>query len=257
MTDKYTRLVQAVRRHRRIPPGMEAAPTLTITYIGTGQRLEIADAESPMSKTMGYRWSRRRIAEVKMQDRRRETSAVGLADASLGQLAAGCRSGVTGAWEQLLDRYERLVFAVAFGEGLSADDAADVTQATFEALLKQLDRIRDDEMIVSWLTTVARRQAWRVRSDRIRHVPDDTAATAEDGKVDPISDHSDAMWIYHGLSQLDPRCRDLLTALYFDPRGPSYAEVATRLGKPVGSIGPTRARCLNRLRDILGEVDWQ
>ncbi len=176
---------------------------------------------------------------------------------SIAALTSACRAGDAEAWEQLLDRYERLVYAVARREGLSAEDAADVTQTTFEALLGQLDRIRDDEQIASWLMTVARRQTWRVRNERRRQVPDsDVAGEPHPTTIDPIADHSTHLWIYDGLTKLDRRCRDLLTALYFDPEGPSYEQVAARLGRPLGSIGPTRARCLVRLRAILGEVRW-
>lgn len=177
--------------------------------------------------------------------------------ASPSELLAACRDGDVEAWDEVVDRYERLVFAVAAREGLSTDDAADVTQTTFEALLAQLDRIRDDAQIASWLMTVARRQAWRVRTDRSRWVPDETTTADEAGPgEDPVADHHTLLWVYQGLAELDRPCRRLLTALYFDPGTPSYAEVAAWLGRPVGSIGPTRARCLRRLRDILGEVNW-
>jgi len=171
-------------------------------------------------------------------------------------LLDACRRGDTEAWDAVLDRYERLVYAIACREGLSKEDAADVTQTTFEALLAQLDRIRDDTQISSWLMTVARRQAWRVRNDRNRHLPvEATTFDNPENSTDPVADHHVALWVYGGLSELDPRCRDLITALYFDPGTPSYAEVASRLGRPVGSIGPTRARCLKRLRGILEEGD--
>jgi len=173
-------------------------------------------------------------------------------------LLDACRRGDPAAWDAVLDRYERLVYAIASREGLSTEDAADVTQTTFEALLAQLDRIRDDTQIASWLMTVARRQAWRVRNDRNRQMPDE-ATTVDDsvGTTDPLADHHTTLWVYEGLSELDSPCRDLITALYFDPGTPSYAEVASRLGRPVGSIGPTRARCLQRLRIILQEDDEQ
>jgi RNA polymerase sigma factor (sigma-70 family) len=178
-------------------------------------------------------------------------------EASVADLVAACRDGDDRAWDQLLDRFERLVYAVAVREGLSGEDAADVTQTTFEALLAHLDRIRDDTQIASWLMTVARRQTWRVRNERNRLLPDEetTIEGADDDGTDPVADHADALWVYDGLSELGSPCRDLITALYFDPGTPSYAEVASRLGRPVGSIGPTRARCLKRLRDILGEVN--
>ena len=173
-------------------------------------------------------------------------------------LLDACRRGDTEAWDAVLDRFERLVYAIACREGLSREDAADVTQTTFEALLAQLDRIRDDSQVSSWLMTVARRQAWRVRNDRKRFLTDEavTLDSSEDS-TDPVAEHDTTLWVYEGLSELDPRCRDLITALYFDPGTPSYAEVASRLGRPVGSIGPTRARCLQRLRGILEETDQQ
>lgn len=171
-------------------------------------------------------------------------------------LIDACRRGDTDAWDHILDRYERLVYAIASREGLSNEDAADVTQTTFEALLAQLDRIRDDRKISSWLMTVARRQAWKVRNDRNRHFADEaTTLDSNETTNDPVDDHHTALWVYDGLSELDPRCRDLIAALYFDPGTPSYAEVASRLGRPVGSIGPTRARCLQRLKGILEGAD--
>lgn len=178
-------------------------------------------------------------------------------EASVVDLLAACREGDHLSWDLLLDRFERLVYAVALREGLSGEDAADVTQTTFEALLAHLDRIRDDSQIASWLMTVARRQAWRVRNDRNRLLPDEeTTLEGLEDSTDPVADHDTAMWVYEGLSGLGSPCRDLITALYFDPATPSYAEVASRMGRPVGSIGPTRARCLKRLRDLLGEVAW-
>jgi len=175
------------------------------------------------------------------------------------ELVSACRSGDSEAWDCLIDRYHNLVFAIAVREGLSTEDAADLTQSTFEALLAQLDSLRDDSRIASWLMTVARRQAWRVRSRRNRHadVPDEVVLHHDETSTeDPGDEVANTVWVYDGLSQLDDPCRSLITALYFDPRSPSYAEIAARLRRPVGSIGPSRARCLQRLRTILGEVTW-
>ena len=81
-----------------------------------------------------------------------------------GELLNRCRARDAAAWNQLVGRYERLVYSVALRNGLDADDAADVTQNTFVNLLDAMDRIRDEERLASWLMTVARRQAWRVRT---------------------------------------------------------------------------------------------
>lgn len=175
------------------------------------------------------------------------------------QLLEACRSGDAEAWEQLVDKYHNLVFAIALGEGLSTEDAADLTQSTFEALLSQLDRIRDDSRIASWLMTVARRQAWRVRNrkNRVGVLPDESSADPDQlSSEDSADEVVKVLWVYEGLSKLDSPCRRLLTALYFDPASPSYAEIAAELCRPVGSIGPCRARCLARLRAILGEATF-
>lgn len=178
-------------------------------------------------------------------------------ETSLGDLTAGVQAGSAAAWNEVLNRFERLVFSVAYREGLSVEDSADVTQTAFEELLKQLDQIRDEQRISWWLITVARRQAWRVKAERRRQVPDDMVVQFVDqDATDPITDHMTLLWTMDGLSQLDRRCRDLLISLYFDPGQPSYAEVAARMERPVGSIGPTRARCLQRLRSILGDDGW-
>ena len=117
------------------------------------------------------------------------------------------------AWQKLLDKYERIVFSVPRRYGLSVDDAADVTQLTFTILVENMDKLPEDSRLGGWLTTVARRHTWN-----------------------------------QGLSKLGELCRNLLFALYLDPEQPSYAQVATRLNMAVGSVGPTRIRCLERLR---------
>lgn len=176
-------------------------------------------------------------------------------------LLEGCRRGDAGAWGDLLAAYERLVFSIPRSYGLDVDDASDVSQQTFAALLTGLGSLDDDERVLSWLGTVARRKTWRVierrRRDR-QHVSSlDAAAAAGDPFSDP-ADPADQFetftvrsWLGDGLLALDARCRELLTALYLDSDEPSYARVAQRMGLAVGSIGPSRARCLGRLRALL------
>ena len=161
-----------------------------------------------------------------------------------------CQDGDAHAWEMLVARYERLIFSVALRTGLTREDAADVTQTTFVALLESITRLRDDERVSYWLMTVARRQAWRVRRRRDRESPwcDDAAE-----RVDPIGDWERITDVYTALRRLGQPCRDLLHALYFDPAAPSYAAIAERLGRAVGGLGPMRARCLRRMRTLLGE----
>jgi RNA polymerase sigma factor (sigma-70 family) len=173
-------------------------------------------------------------------------------------LILDCRNGDLGAWQRLLDRYERLVFSVPRRYGLSREDAADITQLTFTILFQSMDSLSEDSTLGAWLTTVARRHTWR-RLDRKRREEagwygssSEMISLADTGTED-VERWELTEWLNYGLSLIGKPCRDLLSALYLDPKQPSYAEVAARLGMAVGSVGPTRIRCLKRLRRVLGE----
>lgn len=159
-----------------------------------------------------------------------------------------CRRRDAEAWNLLVARYERLVYTVALRNGLNAEDAADVTQSAFVALVDSLDRIRDDEKLASWLMTVARRQAWRTRNLSRRTTSLEVAAEATS---DPFADWATVAALHDALATLGGTCRELLLALYFDQDAPSYAEIARRFGRSIGGIGPLRGRCLDKLREIL------
>lgn len=166
-----------------------------------------------------------------------------------------CRRGDAAAWTMLVRRYERLVYSVALRNGLDREDAADVTQVTFTALLESIDDLVRSERLGSWLMTVARRTAWRhlrgVARERERarllQVPQEVAR-------DVLEDVERAELLHGALGQIAEPCRALLVALYLDPDEPSYAEVAARTGRAVGTIGPARARCLRRLRQVMGDT---
>jgi RNA polymerase sigma factor (sigma-70 family) len=171
-----------------------------------------------------------------------------------------CRRGSVGAWHQVLNKYERLVFSIPLRYGLSRDDAADVAQFTFTALVQNMDKLAEDSRLGAWLSTVARRNTWRLLERNRREIASEHlegASLAENvvalGKSDADSiEHWELTdWLDGGLSQLGEKCRKILTALYFQPELASYAEVAEHLGMPLGSIGPTRARCLKGLKRVL------
>lgn len=177
------------------------------------------------------------------------------------KLIIACRRGDERAWETLIDRYERLVFSIARRHGLSTEDAADVTQKVFIILLQSLDLLPEDVNLGGWLTTVTRRHTWRAMARLSRELPGEKEDIAESAILlsrqisDPVDRWEVLQAVYEALNRLDERCRQLLLALYFDPREPSYAEIARRLKMPVGSIGPTRARCLAKLKALLEEED--
>jgi len=168
-------------------------------------------------------------------------------------LLARCRLGEGAAWDELIGRYEWLVFGVARRNGLSRDDAADVTQTTFLALLEGLDSVRTEERLASWLMTVSRRQSWAVRNRTSRESPEAAEIADRDDVHDPLERWEELTVLHDALDNLGSPCRDVLLALYFDPAEPSYRDIAERLGYQIGGIGPMRARCLRRLRNDLGE----
>ena len=181
----------------------------------------------------------------------------GAASTSDRDLIRACRKGRVGAWRRLLDKYERIVFSVPRKYGLSAEDAADITQLTFTILVQSIDDLPEDSRLGGWLTTIARRHTWRLLERNRRQVIDRFAEVDE--STPPVPEGGDVEnwelteWLNHGLSRVSGPCRDLLYALYLDPEQPSYVQVAERLGMATGSVGPTRARCLKRLREVLDE----
>jgi RNA polymerase sigma factor (sigma-70 family) len=174
----------------------------------------------------------------------------------LTALVAAAVAGDQKAWEGLLQRFTALVWSVARAYGLNDADAADVSQTAWLRLVEQLHRIRDPERVGAWLATTTRHEALRTLrlSGRQLPVADDAAPEPPDAAVAGpeavvlASERSELLW--RALSALPPRCQRLLRILMSDPP-PSYHEVAAALGIPIGSIGPTRGRCLDQLRRIV------
>jgi RNA polymerase sigma factor (sigma-70 family) len=175
------------------------------------------------------------------------------------ELLRRCREGDDDAWEQVLEKYQRLIYSIPLNFGLGSEDAADIFQQTFMSLVEHLERLRPDSNLGAWLATVARRHALhRLRKRKREQLgADGDIGESEEYQASAAVDASlrfeQVQIIDEGLNQIGRRCRDLLLALYFDPRQPSYEEIAERLNIAVGSIGPTRGRCLERLREILSE----
>lgn len=169
-------------------------------------------------------------------------------------LIQACRRGDPLAWEQIIAKYQRLVYSVALNLGLTNDDASDIVQITFGILLQSLHSFDENVRLGGWLITVARRHTWRLRQRyqrEIAHDPDDLIEQAPHDSHNPFQQWDTLEWLNDGLNLLDPRCRELLMLLYFAKEPLPYSDVAQRLNMPVGSIGPNRARCLARLKQHL------
>jgi RNA polymerase sigma factor (sigma-70 family) len=159
------------------------------------------------------------------------------------------------AWERLYGQYARLVWAMTRDFKLTESDAADAAQATWLRLLEHIDRLEDPARISSWLAATARRECLRVLAARKKFVlvHDDNAlgTVRQEPEIDErlLADERNQA-VRDALSRLPRQWQRMLELLMADPPA-SYAEISDQLGLPVGSIGPTRGRCLERLRGML------
>ena len=180
-------------------------------------------------------------------------------DASALDVAALVRRAAEGdhwAWERLVDQYARLIWAMTRDFKLVESDAADVFQATWLRLLEHIDRLEQPARVGSWLAATARNECLRSVAARkkVMLVHDDVTlkgGVAHEPEIDEgLLREERAQDVRDALSRLPLRWRRLVEMLMADPPV-SYTEISDQLGLPVGSIGPTRGRCLERLRVLL------
>jgi RNA polymerase sigma factor (sigma-70 family) len=178
-------------------------------------------------------------------------------------LILACRQGDENAWNVLVNRFQRLIYTIPRRAGLDEDHAAEVFQSTFAKLLENLDRIRQPECIQAWLVTTARRETLqlirRQSTEQSVIYTDDpegthTPETIPDDRPLP-SEELERLEEQHivrmAIQNMDARCRCLLELLYYRSDPASYSDIAAALDMPEGSLGPTRARCLEKLRRLL------
>lgn len=183
-------------------------------------------------------------------------AATGATDAELVALAA---TGDQYAWDELVGRHGKRVWAVARAHRLSTADGEDVFQVTFLRLVTHLHTIRDPSRVGAWLATTARHECLRILRRAGRTVPsgDDEVLDSPDPLLPAVDarlltdERQVALW--EAIGRLSAPCQRLLRVLMADPE-PTYEEVSRALDMPIGSIGPTRGRCLNHLRRELGGI---
>ena len=160
------------------------------------------------------------------------------------------------AWERLVNQYARLIWAMTRDFKLAESDAADVAQVTWLRLLEHIDRLEHPARVGSWLAATARNECLRTLAVRKKVVPvhDDAAlqdAAAHQPEIDErLLAHERDQAVRTALGRLPLQWQRLVEMLMADPPA-SYAEISDQLGLPIGSIGPTRGRCLARLRVLL------
>jgi RNA polymerase sigma factor (sigma-70 family) len=181
-----------------------------------------------------------------------------VAQSSVADLVKAASVGDMPAWEGLVERFAGLVWGIARSHRLGDADAADVSQTVWLRLVEHLPELREPAAVGGWLATTTRHESLRVLRRSGRETPaDDLPALTESPDTDPTpeelvvrTESNAALW--QALETLSVRCRTLLRALATWPDA-NYAEVSAALDMPIGSIGPTRARCLVHLRRALVE----
>ncbi|WP_051451114.1 RNA polymerase sigma factor [Actinospica robiniae] len=172
-------------------------------------------------------------------------------DPSNAELLSAAAGGDQDAWNTLVARYGRLVWSVARSFRLSPADTADLSQTAWLRLVENLGSITESERLGAWLATTTRREAIRLLRRRNREIPADEqeeqSDEGADGPEERILVDDEYRQLRAAMAQLPERCRTLLRVLAADS-GASYAQLSAAMGLPIGSIGPTRARCLEKLR---------
>jgi RNA polymerase sigma factor (sigma-70 family) len=177
--------------------------------------------------------------------------------ARMADLLSAARAGSEDALGQIVNELSPLLWQVARSAGLSQGDAEDVLQTVWMRLITHLDGIHDAGALTGWLVTTTKREAWRVRAAGRKQLPADQDVFADLPDKGPgseeqviVEDQRRELWAAIGM--LSRRCQELLRIMAFAPRS-DYATVAAALGMRVGSIGPTRGRCLAKLRALLAD----
>ncbi len=165
------------------------------------------------------------------------------------------RAGDEGAMHELVGTLTPVLWHVVRAYGLDRNSADDVVQTTWLTLVRSGASIRDERAVLRWLTVAARREAWRVaQAARRTRASDDEVLeavlpAADSAEVEAVlDDEQRRLWRF--VHELSDRCQRLLRVVAFSER-PDYAGIADALQMPVGSIGPTRARCLTKLRTLI------
>jgi len=197
------------------------------------------------------------------QEKSSDTFPATSLDRSDAELIRDCRAGSQAAWDELVTRYQRLIYAIPRRAGLTDEQAADVFQEVFLTLFEKIDDIQQPERIRSWIVTTAKFKTWAtVRSSKGLYSPESEEEMEQEmaklADKTPLADEmlielEQQHLIRTALKQLEERCQKILSMLYLSAATATYSEVAAVIGVGETSISPLRSRCLKKLEKLLGK----
>jgi RNA polymerase sigma factor (sigma-70 family) len=171
-------------------------------------------------------------------------------------LVEGCLHGEPEAWSALVDKYKNLIFSIPVKQGFSADEAADIFQTVCLILISELPRLREPRALPAWLIQTTAHKCFRWKNEGQRYV--DMSAREEMLPGEPskipealVAELEREQILRNAVAELSQDCRRMVELLFYWAPSPSYDDIATALQIPKGSIGPTRMRCLEKLKRSL------
>ena len=177
------------------------------------------------------------------------------------RLVKECLRGNEEAWSRLIDKYKRLIFSIPVKYGFSTDDAAEIFQAVCVELLSELPKLRQPKALPKWIMQVAAHKCFHHKRQMQRTEARDPADESFDTSIPAhaegiLREAEDEQTLRNAISDLPPRCRQLIQMLFFEEPPRPYEQLAADLGLSTGSIGFIRQRCLERLRKRLTETGF-
>ena len=171
-------------------------------------------------------------------------------------LVQECLQGNQDAWSALIDKYKNLIFSIPVKRGFSSDGARDVFQAVCLALVSELPRLREPRALAAWLIQTTSHKCLRAEVEGRRYSKEDESGDAPEGESPKTPDEllrelESEQLVREAVSELSAECRRMLEAFFYQTPAASYTDVASALDIPKGSVGPTRNRCLEKLRQLL------
>ncbi|PYY08850.1 MAG: hypothetical protein DMG69_13275 [Acidobacteria bacterium] len=194
-----------------------------------------------------------------VRDNRTARTPVAARDDS--QLVKQCLAGNEEAWSQLIDKYKALIYSIPVKYGLPPQEAADVFQATCMELLARLAELREPRALPKWLIQVAHHQCWSWKRQSQRTVSRDSDPDLPEPETPAVAhtlvqQTEEEQRLREAMAMLDSKCRRLVELLFLETPSRPYSEVARELGLAVGSIGSTRQKCIERLRQKMDELGF-
>lgn len=188
----------------------------------------------------------------------------GVHNKSIEKLVDGCRRGNKIDWSELIDRLTPIIFSACHRFGLSREESFDVFGKVSLMLLENLEAIRDDRRIYGYVLTASSREAGAVKArekklrEKIKQIGvSQNLLIPNDSNLPKLIQQDDLTILARSFSALSKKCRTLLNILFFDSGNATYKNIAKKLGIPISSIGPTRGRCLEKLRQKMKEFGYE